>query len=294
MARDLIEQDPDAAALLAAAESRIQLPLRRLMLEGPEELLQRTEHAQPAIVFHSLALLARLTAAGCRPDAVAGHSLGEFAALDAAGGLEALPAIEAVAARGRAMAAASSPGSGMAAVLGLPDEVVEQILAGQAGHDLVVAANFNAPGQVVISGTDAGIRAVTPALERAGAKRILRLSVSAAFHSPLMEQAASAFRQAWAGIPLVRLTVPQVFNADAQVHKEAAEVRDLLVRQLTGPVRWTACVRRLWGLGVRTFVEIGPKRTLTPLVKKIEPAASTYNVEDLHSLDAFVEMARAS
>ena len=293
MARDLIERDAGAAGFLDTAETRLGLPLRRLMLEGPEELLQRTEHAQPCILFHSLALLARLTAAGTMPDAVAGHSLGEFAGLVAAGGLTTEAAMDAVGARGRAMAAAASPDSGMAAVLGLSDGVLQRVLAEHAGGDLVVAANYNAPGQVVISGTDAAIHAVTPALEAAGAKRIVRLSVGGAFHSPLMAQAAATFRQAWEAIPLRRLARTQVFNADGQPHREPDEVRDLMVRQLTGPVHWSASITRLWDLGVRTFVEVGPRRTLTALVRKIQPEASTHNVEDLPSLDAFLEAARA-
>jgi [acyl-carrier-protein] S-malonyltransferase len=157
----------------------------------------------------------------------------------------------------------------------------------------VVAANYNAPGQVVISGTGAGLEAVTPALQGAGAKRVIRLNVSAAFHSPLMLEAARSFQTAWERIPLRRLTRPQVFNADAQVHMEPAEVRELMVRQLTGPVRWTASIRKLAELGADTFVEIGPKRTLTALVQKILTGATVRSVEDLASLQAFLRAAHA-
>jgi [acyl-carrier-protein] S-malonyltransferase len=293
MARDLIEHDAWAAKFLEESEAQLHVPLRRLMLDGPEESLQRTEHAQPAILFQCLALLRRLQDGGVDPVAVAGHSLGEFAGLVAAGGLDAAPAMLAVRARGQAMAAAARDGSGMAAVIGLSDEEVARVLAGQAGADIVVAANYNAPGQLVISGTDLGIRAVSPALEAAGAKRIVRLGVSAAFHSPLMAEAATVFRRAWEEIPLRRLRRAQVFNADADVHREPEDVRELMVRQLTGPVRWTASVHRLWGLGVRTFVEVGPRRTLTALVRKIQPQAVIHNVEDLVSLRAFLEVARA-
>ncbi len=267
------------------------MPLRRLMLEGPEAALQATEHAQPAIIFHSLVLLQHVMDAGVAPTAVAGHSLGEFAGLVAAGGLEPVDALLAVHARGQAMSTAAPPGTGMAAVLGLSDEAVEEACRASGGQ--VVPANYNAPGQVVISGSDAGLAALTPLLERAGAKRVIRLGVSAAFHSPLMRRAASTFASTWSRIELRPLTRAQVFNADAGVHREPGEIRDLMVRQLTGPVRWSASVLRLARLGIDTFVEIGPKRTLTPLVKKIIPSATVHNVEDLNTLDAFLEVGHA-
>lgn len=285
MTRDLMEQDERTRRFLSEAEARLQLPLRRLMLEGPAMVLQATENAQPAIVFHSLALLGHLDDRGLVPSAVAGHSLGELAGLVAAGGLTPLDALAAAQVRGRTMAAAASAQTGMAAVLGLDDGTVERLCAESGGA--VVPANYNAPGQVVISGTDAGIRATEPALLAAGARRVVRLPVSAAFHSPLMASAAAAFGLAWQQIPLEPLAVPQVFNTDARVHASPTEVRPLMVRQLTGPVRWTACVERLAALGVRTFVEIGPKRTLTALVKKILPAAAVANIEDLASLRAY-------
>ncbi len=292
MARDLIEEDEASGKLLAAAEDRLQIPLRRLMLEGPAEALQATEHAQPAILFHSLALLEHLTAAGIEPAAVAGHSLGEFGGLVAAGGLQPLDALAAVHVRGRAMAAAAPSGTGMAAVLGLTDEVVEHICADSRTTGTVVLANFNAPGQVVISGSDEALSAIVPRLEAAGAKRVMHLPVSAAFHSPLMEEAARRFRETWKRVPLRPLRLPQVFNADAAVHKDPDEIRALMVRQLSGPVRWSASVKLLGDMGISTFVEVGPKRTLTALVKKVLPAATIHNVEDLPSLQAFLAMAK--
>jgi [acyl-carrier-protein] S-malonyltransferase len=290
MARDLIEKDAGTQQFLARAEERLGMPLGRLMLEGPEADLKQTEHAQPAILFHSLALLNKIVAAQVTPNAVAGHSLGEFAGLVAAGGLESIDALIAVQARGQAMAAAASSGSGMVAVLGLDDETVDRICGEVDG---VVPANYNAPGQVVISGTDRAIDTATPLLQQAGARRLVRLPVSAAFHSPLMTRAATAFAAAWDKIPLRRLARVQVFNADAQAHGEPAEVRPLMVGQLTGPVRWTQSVQRLQQLGVDTFVEIGPGRTLTGLVKKIAPGAVVQNIEDMPSLNAFLQTAHA-
>jgi [acyl-carrier-protein] S-malonyltransferase len=287
MARDLLERDPASADLLHEAETRLGMPLGRLMLDGPEADLQATENAQPAILFHSVALLRLMMARGLRPALVAGHSMGEFAGLVAAEALDPLDALEAVRARGAAMSAAAPAASGMVAVIGIPDSAVEQICAASGGE--VVVANYNAPGQVVISGSERGLAAVSPQLDAAGAKRLVRLPVSGAFHSPLMAQAAQVFATAWETIPLRALRRPQVFNADAQVHQDPLEVRPLMVGQLTGPVRWTQSIKRLQQLGADTYIEVGPRRALTGLVKKIVPGAVVHNVEDLTSMNALLE-----
>ena len=286
MARDLLEQDPGSAEFLRQAEDRLKTPLRRLMVEGPDPELQATENAQPAILFHSLALLRLMASTGFSPSLVAGHSMGEFAGLVAAEALDPLDALAAVQARGWAMSAAAPAASGMIAVLGLPDAEVERVCAGSNG--LVVVANYNAPGQVVVSGSEAGLRTVGPQLQAAGAKRLVRLPVSGAFHSPLMAKAAQVFAAAWEKIPLRRLRRAQVFNADAQVHAQPDDVRRLMVGQLTGPVRWTQSIQRLQQLGADTFVEVGPRRTLTGLVKKILPGAVVHNTEDLDSMNALL------
>ena len=284
MARDLLEGDPGSADFVRQAEDRLEIPLRRLMVEGPEAELQATSNAQPAILLHSLALLRLLTARGVAPALVAGHSMGEFAGLVAAQALDPFDALVAVRARGEAMSAAAPAASGMIAVLGLPDSAVEQVCAASEGE--VVVANYNAPGQVVISGSEAGLRAVSPRLEAAGAKRLVRLPVSGAFHSPLMARAARVFADAWESIPLRLLRCPQVFNADAQVHQDPTEVRRLMVGQLTGPVRWTQSIQRLQQLGADTYIEVGPRKTLTGLVKKILPGAVVHNIENLASMNA--------
>jgi [acyl-carrier-protein] S-malonyltransferase len=290
MARDLLEQDPGSAQFLRQAEERLEMALGRLMLDGPEAALQGTENAQPAILFHSLALLRLIASRGVSPSLVAGHSMGEFAGLVAAEALDPLDALAAVRARGGAMSAAAPAASGMIAVLGLPDSTVEEVCAGTRG--LVVVANYNAPGQVVISGSEAGLTAVSPQLEAAGAKRLVRLPVSGAFHSPLMAHAAKVFAAAWERIALRPLRRPQVFNADAQVHQEPSEVRRLMVGQLTGPVRWTQSIQRLQQLGTDTYIEVGPRRTLTGLVKKILPGAVVHNIEDLASMKTVMETIR--
>jgi [acyl-carrier-protein] S-malonyltransferase len=287
MARDLLERDAASADLLHQAEARLRMPLGRLMLDGPEADLQATENAQPAILFHSVALLRLMMARGLHPALVAGHSMGEFAGLVAAEALDPLDALEAVRARGAAMSAAAPAASGMIAVLGIPDGAVEQICAASGGE--VVVANYNAPGQVVISGSERGLAAVSPQLDAAGAKRLVRLPVSGAFHSPLMAQAAQVFATAWEKIPLRALRRPQVFNADAQVHQDPLEVRPLMVGQLTGPVRWTQSIQRLQQLGADPYIEVGPRRALTGLVKKIVPGAVVHNVEDLTSMNTLLE-----
>jgi [acyl-carrier-protein] S-malonyltransferase len=287
MARDLLERDPGSADLLRQAEDRLAMPLGRLMLGGPEAELQATENAQAAILFHSVALLRLMAGRGFAPSLVAGHSMGEFAGLVAAEALDPLDALVAVRARGAAMSAAAPAASGMIAVLGLPDSAVEQACVASGGE--VVVANYNAPGQVVISGSEAGLGAVGPQLEAAGAKRLVRLPVSGAFHSPLMARAAQVFAAAWEKIPLRALRRPQVFNADAKVHQDPGEVRRLMVGQLTGPVRWTQSIQRLQKLGADTYIEVGPRRTLTGLVKKILPGAVVHNVEDLASMNSLLE-----
>ena len=292
MARDLLEQDPGSAEFLRQAEDRLGKPLGRLMVQGPERELQATENAQPAILSHSLALLRLIASRGLRPSLVAGHSMGEFAGLVAAEALDPFDALEAVQARGGAMSAAAPAASGMIAVLGLPDAEVERVCTASEGR--VVVANYNAPGQVVISGSEAGLNAVSPQLQAAGAKRLVRLPVSGAFHSPLMVEAARVFAAAWEKIPLGRLRRPQVFNADAQVHAEPDDVRRLMVGQLTGPVRWTQSIERLQELGADTYVEVGPRRTLTGLVKKILPGAVVHNIEDLTSMNTVLETIHVS
>jgi [acyl-carrier-protein] S-malonyltransferase len=287
MARDLLERDAGSQDLLRQAEDRLEMPLKRLMLDGPEAELQATENAQPAILFHSLALLRAMSGRGFGASLVAGHSMGEFAGLVAAEALDPLDALSAVRARGAAMSAAAPKASGMIAVLGLPDRTVEEACAASGGE--VVVANYNAPGQVVISGSEAGLTAIGPQLEAAGAKRLVRLPVSGAFHSPLMARAAQVFAAAWEKIPIRALHRPQVFNADAEVHQDSDEVRRLMVGQLTGPVRWTQSIQRLQQLGADTYIEVGPRRTLTGLVKKIVPGAKVHNVEDLNSMNSLLE-----
>jgi len=282
MGRRILQQHLPARQLAETAADRLGVDLRRLCLEGPEEALQRTENAQPAILLVSLALLGALAERGARPAAVAGHSLGEYGALVAAGGLEPLEALALVRERGLAMAAA--PAGSMAAVLGLPDAEVEAACREAGG--VVGPANYNAPGQSVISGEPAAVERAVELLQARGARRVVPLRVSGAFHSPLMGVAARRLAAALERAPLRALRLPMAFNVDGKVHRDVDSIRRLMVEQVTAPVRWTRCVQTLWDQGVRTFVEVGPQKTLSALIRKTIGAANVVNVDDLDALES--------
>lgn len=280
MGRQILLEDPDSAALARAASDRLGIDLVRLCLDAPIHELQQTENAQPALLLVSLALLGALQRQGIRPQAAAGHSMGEYGALVAAQALEPLDALALVRERGLAMATAKE--GAMAAVLGLADHEVE-VACADAGEG-VVAANYNAPGQVVISGPRAGVARATELLQVRGARRIVPLKIGGAFHSPLVAPAAGRLQLALEQVTLRPLQIPVAFNVDAGVYQDVASVRRLMLLQLTAPVRWVQSIQALWNRGVRTFVEVGPQKTLTGLIRRITPEATLHNVEDLDSL----------
>jgi [acyl-carrier-protein] S-malonyltransferase len=282
MGRQILQEDPAAQALARAASDRLGIDLVHLCLDAPVSELQQTENAQPALLLVSLVLLGALQRQGIRPQAAAGHSMGEYAALVAAAALEPLDALALVRERGLAMATAKE--GAMAAVIGLADQEVEAACA-EAGEG-VVAANYNAPGQVVISGPRAGVERATQLLQARGARRIVPLKIGGAFHSPLVAPAADRLRVALEQATLRPLQIPVAFNVDAGVYQDVASVRRLMLEQLTAPVRWVQCIQTLWDRGVRTFVEVGPQQTLTGLIRRITPEAILHNVEDLDSLRA--------
>ncbi|HET9673350.1 MAG TPA: ACP S-malonyltransferase [Gaiellaceae bacterium] len=290
MGRDVAEAVPEAMAVYEAGSEASGLDLKRLCFESPVEHLVDTEVQQPALVATSLAFNAALRARGINPDFVVGHSVGEFAALAAAGSFPDAQAIGLVRERGLAMAAAAkeSPGS-MAAILGLKDEVVEA-LCKKISH--VWPANYNCPGQVVISGADPSVAAACEEAEREGAKRAIRLRVSGAFHSPLVERAADRLRPA---IDRVEFHVPKAAFMSTVTAKleEAQRYRTLLVEQLTAPVKFTQAARELVGHGVTTFVEVGPGNVLSGLLKRIDRSVKIFSVNDLKALDEVTEALRA-
>ena len=275
MGRELFESNAAARALLLEADAVLGFGLTAVMFNGSDEDLRRTDVTQPAIFAHSVAQF--VAAPGLVPGMVAGHSLGEFSALVAAGVLPFAEALALVARRAQAMQAAcqEQPGT-MAAILGLADDVVERICQeiADAGA-IVVAANYNCPGQLVISGSQAGVAQACEALKAAGAKRALLLPVGGAFHSPLMQSAAAALAAAIEKTTFGPARCPVYQNVDARPHTDPTAIKANLLAQLTAPVRWTQLVEHMAADGATHFVECGPGKVLQGLVKKIAPAATT-------------------
>jgi [acyl-carrier-protein] S-malonyltransferase len=296
MAKDLAEAFPAARAALEAADAALGFALSALMWNGPEDLLTRTDNAQPAILAHSWAVWAVAgPALAGRVAAAAGHSLGEYSAYVAAGALSGAEAARLVRRRGELMrdAGAVRPGT-MAAVMGLGADQVAALCREASGQDgVVVAANLNAPDQVVVSGDPAAVQRAGELLRAAGAKRVIPLKVSGAFHSPLMEPAAQEFAEALNAVPLARPAFPVVAKASAEPVRESDLARRLLDAQLTSPVRWVDSVRKLAALAGEdaTFVEIGPGNVLTGLVRRVLPGARTVNLGTAAEVGTFLEAA---
>jgi [acyl-carrier-protein] S-malonyltransferase len=287
MGRDLHQEFSQARAVFEEADQALGVNLSRLMFEGPEAELTETVNAQPAILTHSIAVLRTMKSIlGAQlepPRFVAGHSLGEYSALVAADALNFADAVKLVRARGVAMqrAGQARPGA-MAAILGLADEVVENLCA--KIHN-VWPANYNCPGQLVISGANDAVDEACVEAEREGARRAIRLRVSGAFHSPLVEYAAERLRPAIDRIDFKAPKAQFVSTVTAKV-EEVQRCRTLLVDQLTAPVRFTHAAREMIGQGVTTFVEVGPGNVLSGLLKRIDSSVKAISVNDLKSLDA--------
>lgn len=281
MGRALAHADQEAAALFAETDEVLGFGLSRLMMDGPEDELRRTVNAQPALVALSAALARRL-GKDLRPDYVAGHSLGEYSALVAAGALALPDALRLVRRRAEAMEAAVPPGAGgMAAVLGLDTEAVRHAVAVARGSGVVEVANYNCPGQVVLSGEKEALRRAEEECLRRGAAKVVPLAVSGPFHSSLMQPAAEALERALDEVAMQDAAVPLVANCSAEVESEAGRLRRNLISQLTGPVRWEESVRRLIDLGVTVFVELGPGKVLTGLIRRIDRKVHALAAEDV-------------
>ncbi len=271
MGKDLYDNNPEARELFEKANEILGFRITDLMFEGTPEDLKKTAVTQPAIFIHSV-LLAKSLGADFKPDMVAGHSLGEFSALVAAGALSFDDGLRLVAARANAMqkACETNP-STMAAIIALPDEKVEEICASVPG--IIVCANYNCPGQLVISGEIEAIDRACELLKEAGAKRALKLPVGGGFHSPCMEPARAELAEAIEHTEFHKPVCPVYQNVDALPHTDPAEIKALLVAQLTAPVRWTQTVRNMVADGATEFVELGPGKVLQGLVSKIEKDA---------------------
>ena len=287
MGKALAEAFPAARAVFEEADRALGFPLSRLCFEGPEEELKLTANTQPAILTCSVAAQRVLEEKAVRPDYVAGHSLGEYSALVAGGCLRLEEAVIAVRHRGEYMQEAVPSGEGaMAAILGLPANKVEEICREAAQGQVVSPANLNSPGQTVISGHTAAVERAMEAAKAAGAKRALRLPVSAPFHCRLLEPAAARLAVHFESVQFSDLKVPLVSNVDADLIDAGAAARDALLRQVPAPVRWEESVRKLIALGCDTFVEVGPGKVLTGLLRQIDKSITGLNVEDPASLEA--------
>lgn len=273
MGREFLEQSPVARELFEQADAALGFSLSTLCFEGPEELLTRTENAQPALFTVGIIACRLLEERGWRPDAVAGHSLGEYTALVAAEVMGFEDGLRTVRRRGELMAEVGDRvAGGMAAILNLPPEVVSVICQEASTEGLVEVANFNSPDQTVISGELAGVeRAMTLAKER-GARRALKLNVAAPFHSSLMAPLAEQMAQVLEAVPMYPPKVPVVANVTAEFVESVEDIRDALTRQVAGSVRWTETIQRLAREGVETTVEVGPGRVLTGMTSRIVPA----------------------
>jgi [acyl-carrier-protein] S-malonyltransferase len=286
MGRDVAEAVPAAMEVYERASEASGLDLKQLCFDTPLEQITETELQQPALVATSLAILAALREEGIEPDFYVGHSVGEFAALGAAGAMTIEEALELVRERGLAMAEAARerPGS-MAAVLGLEDEIVENLCRRILG---VWPANYNCPGQIVVSGEDAAVEELSVEAKALGARRAVKLKVSGAFHSPLVAGAAQRLRPAIDRVHFKDPRAPFMSTVTARV-EDATRFKGLLVDQLTAPVKFTQSARELINGGVRTFVEVGPGNVLSGLVKRIDRSVKAVSVNNIDSVRALKE-----
>ena len=291
MGRALAERYPEVRALYDEASEAVGFDLARLCFEGPIEELTRTELQQPALVATSLACLRAVEKLGVRPEYVVGHSVGEYSALAASGALSSRDAVALVRARGEAMAEAAEehPGA-MAAILGLDDAVVEELCAAIDG---VWPANYNCPGQLVVSGENTAVERLLDEAAKRGARRTVKLRVSGAFHSPLVVRAVDRLRPALARVSWRDPSPPFMSTVTAKI-ESAQRIRTVLLEQLTGPVRFTQAVRELVREGVDVFVEIGPGQVLSGLLRRCDRSVRTIAVGDPDGLRKLEEILSAA
>ncbi|MNW38331.1 Malonyl CoA-acyl carrier protein transacylase [compost metagenome] len=295
MGKDIYESLPAARSLYEQADAKLGFSLSRLVFEGPDTELKQTANTQPALLTTSIALYEAFAAKGISPDYVAGHSLGEYSALTAAGVLTFEDAVATVRARGEFMEQAVPGGQGaMAAVLGGEREALAGLCADitQGGH-LVELANVNCPGQIVVSGSKEGVAQIVERVKEIGAKRAIPLEVSGPFHSSLMKSAADRLGDKLAELTFKDARVPVVANVTARPVQQGHEISRLLVEQVYSPVLWADSVAWLISQGVDTFVELGPGSVLTGLIKKMDKSVRTFNVNGLESLEKTVEALRS-
>jgi [acyl-carrier-protein] S-malonyltransferase len=290
MGRDLAEKFPESRAVFEEANAALGFSISQLCFEGTEEALKQTENTQPAILTVSTAAYRALEKQGITPDFVAGHSMGEYSALVAAGGLDFATAVKLVRERGRYMQEAVPLGEGaMAAILGLAPAEVADICKKAADHQVVAPANMNSPEQTVISGDAAAVKRAVEIASQSGAKRAVILPVSAPFHCALMMPAQQRLEPDARAAKFSDLQFPLITNVDAEAILTGDEARDALIRQVTQPVRWLDSVHEMIEGGVTIFVEVGPGKVLTGLLRQIDRSVRGLNVEDAASLQATLD-----
>ena len=290
MGKELADKYPAARSVFTEADQALGFSVSDLCFTGSEDSLKLTANTQPAILTASVAAYRVLAEKGVRPDFVAGHSLGEFSALVAAGALEFADAVRLVRRRGEYMQSAVPEGVGaMAAILGLAPVQVAGLCRKAAGGQVVAPANLNSPEQTVISGDAAAVKRAVELASASGAKRAVMLAVSAPFHSALMLPAQQQLEVDLRKTAFQTLRVPLVTNVDAEIITSGDEARESLIRMVTLPVRWEESVRELVEQGVNTFVEVGPGRVLTGLLRQIDRSVHVFNVEDEKSLNSTLE-----
>lgn len=290
MGKDLAEKYPEVMSYFKKADETLNVSLSQLIFEGPKEELTLTVNTQPALLTTSIAILESFKQSGIKADYVAGHSLGEYTALVAAGALTFEEGVYSVRKRGEFMENAVPNGEGtMAAVLGLDRDKLSTVSAEVTESGFPVSlANLNCPGQIVISGSRKGVELAGAKAKETGAKRVLPLEVSGPFHSPLMRPAADKLREVLDGTSMKDADIPVVVNVSAEPIVSAAEIKDKLVEQLYSPVLWEDSVQKMIALGVDTFIEIGPGKVLSGLIKKIDKSVKTYSVSDEESTLAVI------
>lgn len=290
MGRDLAENFPESRAVFEEADAALGFPVSKLCFEGSEEALKQTENTQPAILTVSVAAYRALEARGIAPDFVAGHSLGEYSALVAAGALEFSAAVKLVRQRGRYMQEAVPAGEGaMAAILGLSPADVADVCKKAAAGEVVSPANLNSPEQTVIAGSAAAVKRAVEIASQSGAKRAVILAVSAPFHCSLLMPAQQRLEVDLRAAAFGPLRFPLITNVDAEAISSGEEARDALIRQVTLPVRWLESVREMIDQGVDIFVEVGPGKVLSGLLRQIDRSVRCLNVEDAASLRSTID-----
>jgi [acyl-carrier-protein] S-malonyltransferase len=287
MAQDLFENSVEAKEMIKTADDALGINLSYIMFNGPEEQLKQTEFTQPAIFLHSVVLAGLIRT--LHPDAAAGHSLGEYSALVSANAIQFYEAVRLVRVRGKAMQQAGEENKGtMAAVIGLNPETVEECCAEASSEGIVQCANFNSPGQIVISGSVDGVKKGMEICKSKGAKLVKELVVSGAFHSPLMDSAKENLKEALESTNIYDGRIPVYVNVTAKPVLTKEEVKKYLYEQVTSPVRWEETIKNMISDGIEEFYEVGPGKVLQGLVKRINPDVKCFNIDKYSDVEKYI------